>query len=302
MLERILSAYLRWRDMGHLVPFLEGLTHLGRPSTVLVPSELLEQGAAILLSGLNNTMAIQSNHDWVWPLWVERQADPSGGEFIPTAINLIMTNLTCRNWTSVGLEDSPREEAAVVLDARAGTDVGTPPDSSFEMQVRVAASILRRLVTTGQRAALITNGARLDRLPVTSGEGDWRGALEFLAGVQADGRNGLAAALEDGRGTLEAQRLYLVTAELTPRLADRVGTLAVRREIAVAWVDARTWNGARAEPGLAEGVALTLARMGVPLARVRRGDDLRRVLDPRGDAGHAPAGDGHHRERTAVPA
>jgi hypothetical protein len=109
MLNRVLHAYLRLTGKGYLIPFLEGMTHLGRPSGVLFPVELLEQGAAILLSGLNNTMAIQSNLDWVWPLWVERQADAEGREFIPTAINLIMTNLTCRNWTSVGLEDSPRE-------------------------------------------------------------------------------------------------------------------------------------------------------------------------------------------------
>ena len=109
MLNRILHSYLRWKDRGYLIPFLEGMTHLGRPSSVLFPLELMEQGAAILVSGLNNTMAIQSNLDWVWPLWVERQADPEGKEFIPTAINLIMTNLTCRNWTSLGLPDSPRE-------------------------------------------------------------------------------------------------------------------------------------------------------------------------------------------------
>jgi hypothetical protein len=109
MLNRVFHACLRWTGKGYLIPFLEGMAHLGRPSGVLFPAELLEQGAAILLSGLNNTMAIQSNLDWVWPLWVERQADAEGQEFIPTAINLIMTNLTCRNWTSLGLEDSPRE-------------------------------------------------------------------------------------------------------------------------------------------------------------------------------------------------
>ncbi|HKP95988.1 MAG TPA: hypothetical protein VJ385_09555 [Fibrobacteria bacterium] len=109
MLEKILQAYLKWSGKGYLVPFLEGLSHLGRPSAVAFPMELMEQGLAIVLSGLNNTMAIQSNLDWIWPLWVERQVDPDGEEFIPTAINLIKTNLTCRNWTSLGLEDNPRE-------------------------------------------------------------------------------------------------------------------------------------------------------------------------------------------------
>ncbi len=109
MLEKILHAYLKGSKKGYLIPFLNGLAHLGRPSSVFFPMELMEQGLAIILSGFNNTMAIQSNLDWIWPLWVERQMDPSGEEFIPTAINLIKTNLTCRNWTSIGLEDSPRE-------------------------------------------------------------------------------------------------------------------------------------------------------------------------------------------------
>ncbi len=109
MLEKILHAYLRWTGKGYLVPFLDGLSYLGRPSTVAFPMELMEQGLAIVLSGLSNTMAIQSNLDWVWPLWVERQLDPGGEEFIPTAINLIKTNLTARNWTSLGLEESTRE-------------------------------------------------------------------------------------------------------------------------------------------------------------------------------------------------
>lgn len=109
MLEKILHAYLRWTGKGYLARFLDGLAYLGRPSTVAFPMELMEQGLAIVLSGLSNTMAIQSNLDWVWPMWVERQLDPDGQEFIPTAINLIKTNLTARNWTSLGVEDSPRE-------------------------------------------------------------------------------------------------------------------------------------------------------------------------------------------------
>jgi len=109
MLPSLLRRALILTGKRHLVPFLDGLTYLGRPSQVPFPSELMEQGLAIVLSGLNNTLAIQSNPDWVWPHWVERQISPEGEEFIPTAFNLIKSNLTCRNWTSVGLEDSSRE-------------------------------------------------------------------------------------------------------------------------------------------------------------------------------------------------
>jgi hypothetical protein len=109
MLEALITRVLRWTGKEHLAPFVNGLIHLGRPATVLFPRELLEQGAAIALSGLSNTMAIQSNHQWVWPLWVERQIDPDAPEFIPTGLNLFTTNLTRRNWTSIGVDGSKLE-------------------------------------------------------------------------------------------------------------------------------------------------------------------------------------------------
>ena len=93
----------------YLIPYLEGLLNLGRPATVFFPSELIEQGLGLLLSGLNNTLAIQSNLDWVWPLWLERQQDPDAREFIPTGVNVVTSNLSMRTWTSIGIPGSPRE-------------------------------------------------------------------------------------------------------------------------------------------------------------------------------------------------
>jgi len=75
----------------------------------MFPPELLEQGALVAFSGLANTLAIQSNPDWVWPAWVERQTSPDDPAFVPTGLNLLLTNLTLRNWTSIGLHGSPRE-------------------------------------------------------------------------------------------------------------------------------------------------------------------------------------------------
>ncbi len=83
--------------------------HIGRPSRVIFPTELLEQGLSLVLSGLNNTMAFQSNPDWVWPYWYERQRDPSSPQFIPTGMNLVTSNLVLRNWTSIGLPGSTLE-------------------------------------------------------------------------------------------------------------------------------------------------------------------------------------------------
>jgi hypothetical protein len=109
MMLNLLRRAMKVTGKQYLVPFLDGLVHLGRPSQVPFPVELLEQGLAMLLSGLSNTVAMQSNPDWVWPHWVERQIAPDGDAFIPTGFNLIKTNLTQRNWTSIGLEDSSNE-------------------------------------------------------------------------------------------------------------------------------------------------------------------------------------------------
>lgn len=133
-------ALRRW-GKEHLVPFVEGLAALGRPASVAFPPELVGQGAVLALSGVGNTMAIQSNPDWSWPAWVERQTDPRRPEFVPTGLNVLTTNLTGRDWTSIGLDGSPREamvDPVGMLTPRAwgwsiqpwlklGSDVLTPP-------------------------------------------------------------------------------------------------------------------------------------------------------------------------------
>jgi len=109
MFESILKFYLKRSGNRHLISFIYGLTHLGRPSSILFPTELLQQGLSLILSGLNNTMTIQSNFNWVWPFWVEQQQDPDSGAFIPTGVNLLTANLTYRNWVSLGIIGSKRE-------------------------------------------------------------------------------------------------------------------------------------------------------------------------------------------------
>jgi hypothetical protein len=109
MFESVLRRYLQWSGKKHLLPLLASLSRAGRPAEVPFPPELLDQGLAIVLSGLNNTLAVQSNPDWVWPYWVERQIDPDDQAFFPTAINLIKNNLTHRNWASIGVDGNPLE-------------------------------------------------------------------------------------------------------------------------------------------------------------------------------------------------
>jgi uncharacterized protein (DUF58 family) len=58
------------------------------------------------------------------------------------------------------LEDAPRDEVAVLLDADASVVVGEPPETSFELQVQVAGSILHAHARRGRRASLVVNSDR----------------------------------------------------------------------------------------------------------------------------------------------
>ena len=82
------------------------------------------------------------------------------------------------------LEDSPRDEALVVLDADAAPVVGEGVDSSFEVAVSAAGSILRAHAGRSRRAALLVNGLVPSYQPVHSLDGDWELALGLLASAE----------------------------------------------------------------------------------------------------------------------
>ena len=82
------------------------------------------------------------------------------------------------------LEDAPRDEIAVLLDA----DAKAPSTGeSFDVQVRAAGSILRAHASHGRRAVLAVNSARRPTARVSSLDGDWLAALALLAEVEPDG-------------------------------------------------------------------------------------------------------------------
>jgi uncharacterized protein (DUF58 family) len=178
------------------------------------------------------------------------------------------------------LEDSPRDEVAVVLDG-AGGNAGVPPDSSFDVQVRAAGSILRTHVRRGKRASLVVNGTTLETQRVHSLEGDWRHALELLAAAEPGGQRQLASLLSDDAGAVARVReLVLVTAALSVQLADRLVQRRVSHlGVSVVWVDAASFAGREPAQG-DQGIALRLQGVGVPVTVIRRGDDLATALGP----------------------
>ena len=169
------------------------------------------------------------------------------------------------------LEDSPRDELVVVLDAGREAVVG----DSFDVQVRAAGSILQASARRGRRAALVVGGATTDVQRVHA-EGDWRRALELLAAAEPDGVETSARLLTGDRNpAAQALELIVVTARLEAALAERlVHRSSARRNTAVVWIDSASFAGRpRQEP-----VLLRLTAAGLPVAVVRMGDDLRQVL------------------------
>ena len=187
------------------------------------------------------------------------------------------------------LEDAPRDEAAVVLDADAAGVVGAPPHSSFDLAVRAAGSILRAHTRRGRRAVLIVNSAGRELQRVDSPDGDWRRALDVLATVEPTGRTPLAAFLADEASpAARALELAIVTSILPPALVERLlaRTLA-RSTVSLVLVDAASFNGTAGEVPRRDPALLRLQAAGVAVAVVRAHDDLAAVLGDPGTAARA---------------
>lgn len=176
------------------------------------------------------------------------------------------------------LEDAPRDEVAVLLDAR-GATAGEGFDTSFDAQVRAAGSVLRSHAARGRRAVLAVNSARRESVHVASLGGDWQAALEVLAAAEPDGSRPLEELLSrEGGPAARALEVVVVTATLGPEL---VTSLLRRRShfgVSVVWIDAASYDGRAStrDPNL-----LRLGAAGVPVAVVRRGADLVQALAAR---------------------
>jgi uncharacterized protein (DUF58 family) len=171
------------------------------------------------------------------------------------------------------LEDAPRDEIAVLLDADAAAVVG----ESFDVQVRAAGSILDSYVRRGRRVVLVVNSERRGVQQVHSAAADWRRALELLAAAEPTGRSPLGRVLREQHGpATRALELAVVTARLEPALVDVLVQRALsRRSVSLVYVDPASFNGADRRP---EPLLLRVQRAGIPVAVVRDGDDLASCL------------------------
>lgn len=181
------------------------------------------------------------------------------------------------------LEDTPRDAVVVLLDSDPAGACGEPPDSSFDDAVRAAGSILKVYASRGRKAGLVTTGTEGGVTQVSSLSEDFRAVLGVLAAAEPNARSRLPRWLaHEQTRTAEAGELVVVTANLEPIAVDALLAVASRRLLSVVWIDSPSYAG---RPTRAAAGPLRLASLGIPVAVVRRGDDLAAALDaPRVEA------------------
>jgi hypothetical protein len=108
-------AWLTRRLLGRLridddiVRHLSTFQRLGEHLEIQPPGEMLPIGARTVFRALRTRAASQIGDDWVWPHWLRRQVDPTSPAFVPRGHLPFLTNVTGRNWTSIGNPGSARE-------------------------------------------------------------------------------------------------------------------------------------------------------------------------------------------------
>jgi uncharacterized protein (DUF58 family) len=175
------------------------------------------------------------------------------------------------------LEDAPRDETVVLLDGEAAAVVGEQPDSTFDVAVRAAGSLLLAEVHRGRHCALVVNSAAREVQPVTSEAGDWQRALEVLAAAEPTATTPAFALLESRvNPAARSLELVVVTSRVDARLVDRLVQRALSRHgVSLVYVEPASFAGRAARP---EPLLLRLQAIGVPVAVVRRGADLAAAL------------------------
>ena len=180
------------------------------------------------------------------------------------------------------LEDAPRDEIAVILDADSSSVVG----ESFDVQVRAAGSILRAHAAHGRQAVLAVNSAQRPTARVSSLEGEWFAAMGVLAAAEPDGTRPVVELLQRESGPASrAFETVVVTARLSGALATKLVQRALSGQgVSVVWVDSASFAG---RTGPVEPELLRLQAAGVAVAVLRSGDSLAEVLGARPAAGRA---------------
>ena len=181
--------------------------------------------------------------------------------------------------TVIEFDQGVSENLSVVLDTRAGTEFGTGLETTLELGVRAAASLIRwtlraegvtLLVADSERGPQWVEADRLDREHET---------LELLARVEADGKMPLAKVVEWATPLLSSgAAVWVVTAAPEPSLPTVLESLRLDLmpdAVRVLILDPGSFE---AKARLSDELVQDLEAIGVRTLVVRRADDLREAL------------------------
>ncbi len=105
----------RMRIDDDTIRHLSTFQRLGEHLEIQPPGEMLPVGARTVFRAVRTQSASQVGAGWVWPWWLHRQIDPSSPAFVPRGQLPFLSNMTGRNWTTIGNLGSKRE---AVVDPR----------------------------------------------------------------------------------------------------------------------------------------------------------------------------------------
>jgi uncharacterized protein (DUF58 family) len=189
--------------------------------------------------------------------------------------------------TVIEFEKGSSENLAVVLDTRAGTEYGHGVDTTLEVGVRAAASLVHWALRGEAACCLAVDSGIGPRWVVAERLDMEYEMLEILARAKADGRMDASALVAWAASNLpDAATVVLITAAPDTALPAAIAALRRRQvRVEVVLLDARSFDPRAGHP--AETMDL-LQAAGAAAVCVRQGDDLRQALEslPIGDTGH----------------
>ncbi|MBI2165085.1 MAG: DUF58 domain-containing protein [Chloroflexi bacterium] len=168
----------------------------------------------------------------------------------------------------------------VFLDLERRAQAGDEVDNSEEVQVSIAASLVKKYLNEDWSVGLVANGGDRYVLSAESGSARLEQALEFLTRARADGTTPLGKVIA-GAGSLlgPLSTMLLVTPSLDPEWTRALDSILRRRvRAAVILVEPSSFGAKGGAKGDSSAVIQHVRLRGVPVYTVRRGDDLGKAL------------------------
>ncbi|HET7775899.1 MAG TPA: DUF58 domain-containing protein [Azospira sp.] len=173
----------------------------------------------------------------------------------------------------------------LVLDCHAGANLGRGRQASFEVAVRIAASMARHACDNGLPVRLLGQGGVSLHIPPGCGDLHFQAILDALAVVAADGVAPYAAVLEGAaRELMPGETVVSFHSEpaLPGRAPDSLGARALLRQRGAHLLAVRfnpeSFTGATAWGS--DALAAGLLELGAQVVPVRQGDDLTALFNP----------------------